>query len=87
MHWEEKFKLLADRARNEAPPKVDVSHAVIDVLTSGQGVPLTVSERLWMWLAAGASAVAGATTVVAVWVSRAGAGPLREMMDSISWAM
>ena len=87
MNWEEKFELLANLARNEASPKVDVSYAVIDVLTRGEAAPLAVSERLWMWLAAGASAVAGAATVVAVSVYNAGTGPLREMMDSISWAM
>ncbi len=87
MDWEKKFELLADRARGETPPAVDVSHHVISVLASGQAVPLTVSERLWMWLAAGATAVAGAAAVVAVSAYNASSGPLREMIDSISWAM
>lgn len=87
MNWEEKFELLAHRARGEASPRVNVSHHVIGVLTSGQAVPLTVSERLWMWLAAGATALAGATAVVAMSVYHAGTGPLREMVESISWAM
>jgi len=87
MDWEKKFELLANRARGEMTPDVDVSHQVISVLSSGQAVPLTVSERLWMWLAAGASAVAGAAAVVAISVYNASSGPFREMIDSISWAM
>lgn len=87
MDWERKFELLADRARGEMTPDVDVSHQVISVLSSGQAVPLTVSERLWMWLAAGASAMAGAAAVVALWVYNASSGPLREMVESVSWAM
>lgn len=87
MNWEEQFELLAKRARQEQPPRVDVSSAVINVLTSGEAVPLTVSERLWMWLAAGTSAVAGAAALVAVSVHSASSGPLHEMIDSISWAI
>jgi hypothetical protein len=87
MNWEEKFMLLAARARTEEVPHVNVVPDVLTLLSSGQAEPLTVAENLWIWLAAGASAVAVPAAVIAVSVYNAGVGPLREIVNSISWAM
>jgi len=87
MNWEEKIEMLAARARFEQPPQVDVAPEVLRILASGQAVPLAVGERLWIWLAAGASAVAVPAAAIAISVYNAGAGPLREVMNSISWAI
>jgi hypothetical protein len=87
MNWEEKFALLAARARTEKIPHVDVVPQVLNLLSSGQAEPLGMAENLWMWLAAGASAVAVPAAVFAVSVYNASAGPLREIVNSISWAM
>jgi hypothetical protein len=54
---------------------------------SGQAEPLTVAESLWMWLAAGASALAVPAAVIAVAIYNAGTGPLRDIVNSVSWAM
>lgn len=87
MNWEEKFEMLAARARIEEPPRVDVAPAVLSILTSGRAEPLTMGERFWMWLAAGTAAVAVPAAAIAVTVYNAGTGPLREIMNSISWAI
>jgi hypothetical protein len=87
MHWEEKIQRLAVRARAEDPPRVNVAPEVLRILTSEQVDPLSVGERLWIWLAAGASAVAVPAAAIAISVYNAGTGPLREVMNSISWAV
>jgi hypothetical protein len=87
MNWEDKIEMVAARARAEQPPHVNVAPAVLRILTSGQAGPLTVGERFWIWLAAGASAVAVPAAAIAISVYNAGAGPLREVMNSISWAI
>jgi len=87
MNWEDKIEMLAARARTEQPPRVDVAPDVLRILTSGQAAPLAVGERFWIWLAAGASAVAVPAAAIAISVYNAGAGPLREVMNSISWAI
>lgn len=87
MNWEEKFMLVAARARTEEVPQVNVVPEVLTLLSSGKAEPLTVAENLWIWLAAGASAVAVPAAVVAVSVYNASMGPLREIVNSISWAM
>ena len=87
MNWEEKIQRLAARARAEEPPRVDVAPEVLRILTSEQADPISVGERLWIWLAAGASAVAVPAAAIAVSVYNASTGPLREIMNSISWAV
>jgi hypothetical protein len=87
MMWENKLQKLASRAQAEECPRVNVASDVLGILTSGEAEPLTVAESLWMWLAAGASAIAVPAAVIAMSVYNAGAGPLREIVKSISWAM
>ena len=106
MMWEKKLEKLASRAQAEECPRVNVASDVLGILTSGQAEPLTmaeslwiwlaagasavavpVAENLWMWLAAGASAIAVPAAVVAVSIYNAGTGPLREIVNSVSWAM
>ena len=87
MNWEDQIRMLADRAQADTPPRIDVSPDVLRILASGQADPLTMGERLWIWLAAGASAVAVPAAAVAVSVYNAGTGPLREVMNSIAWAI
>jgi hypothetical protein len=87
MNWEEKIRMLAARARAEEPPRVNVAPNVLRILTTEQIDSLGMGERLWIWLAAGASAVAVPAAAVAISVYNAGTGPLREIMNSISWAV
>jgi hypothetical protein len=87
MNWEKKIEILAARARAEEPPCVDVASSVLRILMSGQAEPITMGERLWIWLAAGASAIAVPAAVVAIAMYNTSAGPLHELVDSISWAL
>jgi len=81
-----RFEQLAMRARHEAPPSVDVSHAVIAILETGPGrVGIErASEKPLMWLAAFSSIFASASAVLAVisydaWVY--------ELSQAISWVI
>lgn len=87
MNWEDKIEMLATRARTEQTPHVNVAPEVLRILMNGQADPLTVGERFWIWLAAGASAVAVPAAAIAISMYNAGAGPLREVMNSVSWAI
>jgi hypothetical protein len=87
MKWEEQIQRLAARARTEQPPQVDVTHSVLAMLSTGQAEPIAVTERFWMWLAAASAAVAVPAAVVAVTLYNASTGPLREIVNSIAWAM
>jgi hypothetical protein len=87
MNWEEKIERLAARARAEEPPRIDVSRSVLRILTAGRAQPLTMTERLWMWLAAASSAIAVPAAAVAFIVYTRSAGPLNEIAEAISWAI
>jgi hypothetical protein len=86
MNWEQKIERLAARARDEAPPRVDVACGVLGVLAAGRTSPLGVAERLWMWLAAGASAVAVPAAIAAFVLYARSAQPLSEIAEAIAWA-
>jgi hypothetical protein len=87
MNWEQKIERLAARAQAEQTPRVDVAQSVLHLLTAGEAQPLTAAERLWMWLAATASAVAVPAAVVAFVTYTQAAGPLNEIAEAISWAI
>ncbi len=87
MNWEEKIERLAARAQAERTPRVDVTQSVLRILAAGEAQPLTGAERLWMWLAAGASAVAVPAAAAAFILYTRSAGPLNEIAEAISWAV
>jgi len=87
MNWEEKIERLAARAQAERTPRVDVTQSVLHILASGEAQPLTAAERLWMWLAAAASAVAVPAATAALILYTRSAGPLNEIVEAISWAV
>jgi hypothetical protein len=85
MKNESRFQSLVSRARNEAPPHVDVAGRVIAILSAGQVRPEPVSDRPLMWLAAISSAVAVPAAVLAIIVYNNSVGPLFELSQAISW--
>ena len=87
MNWEQKIERLAAQARGEKPPRVDVAQSVLQILTAGPVVPLTMPERFWMWLAAASSAVAVPALVTAFVLYSRSVQPLNEIVEAISWAI
>jgi anti-sigma-K factor RskA len=87
MNWEQKIEQLAARAREERPPRVDVTSSVLAVLSAGQAQPLTMAERFWMWLAAVSAAVAVPAAVAAIALYTRSPQPLSEIAEAISWAI
>lgn len=86
MNWEQKIEQLAARARDERPPRVDVACGVLRTLAAGQPAPMGVAERLWIWLAAGASAVAVPAAIAAFVLYTRSVQPLSEIVEAIAWA-
>jgi len=86
MNWEQRIERLAARARDERPPRVDVACGVLGILSGRRPAPLGVAERLWMWLAAGASAVAVPAAIAAFIFYTHSAQPLSEIAEAIAWA-
>ena len=81
-----RFEKLAMQARHEAPPSLDVSHAVISKLQirSGAAGIVRASEKPLMWLAGLSSIVASAAAVLAIisydaWIF--------ELTHAIVWVM
>jgi hypothetical protein len=89
MKWEQRIEILAARAKAEETPHVDVASDVMRILMTNEVEPYSLAERLWLWLAAGATAVAIPAAFIAVTTYNAAArvGPLREIVNSIAWAM
>jgi len=81
-----RFEQLAMRARHEAPPSVDVSHAVIRILETGPGAAgiERASEKPLMWLAGFSTIFASAAAVLAV--IRYDAWFI-ELSQAVSWVM
>lgn len=87
MNWEKEFEYMAAKASAENPPNVNVANKVLRILSTGQAQPVTVSERLWMWLAALSSAVAVPAAVFISILYFSNSQPLIEISDAISWVL
>ncbi len=87
MRNENRFDILAARARSETPPRVDVAGRVIAILTAEQNQLARISERPLMWLAVFSSAAAVPAVVLAIVAYYASLDPLFEISQAISWVM
>lgn len=87
MKNENRFEILAARARSESPPAVDVAGRVISLLSAEQDRMERMSERPLMWLAAVSSVVAVPVVVAAVVVYNALIDPLFEISQAIAWVV
>lgn len=80
-----KFEILAERARGETVPRVDVSGRVIAILTTEQDQLDRITERPLMWLAVFSSAAAASVAVISVVSYYLWTSPLVEISETISW--
>ena len=85
MNARKNFETLIDRALDDAAPDVDVTAGVMAILTSRRRRNAFASEKPMMWVAAISSAVAVPAAMAAVFVYYTWAGPMTELLDSISW--
>lgn len=93
---EEQFETLIARARNEAPPRVDVADRVLAILSAKQDRSLEhrhrvqllfASERLWMYLAAVSSAAAIPVALLTFFLYQTWSDPLAELIEAVSWVI
>jgi len=87
MRNENRFEILATRARGETPPRVDVAGRVLAILETDQNRLVRMSERPLMWVAVVSSALAASVMVIAVISYYIQANPLAEISETISWVM
>jgi hypothetical protein len=81
------FHILADRARGDMPPRVDVAGRVISILTAEEDRLDRITERPLMWLAVLSSAAAVPAAVLAIVTYYTWVDPLFEISQAIAWVM
>ncbi len=87
MRNEDRFEILAARARGETPPGVDVVGRVIAILTAEQDRLDRITERPLMWVAVFSSAAAIPAAVLAIVAYYTWVDPLFEISQAIAWVM
>ncbi|MHC4113626.1 MAG: hypothetical protein ACYSWZ_16800 [Planctomycetota bacterium] len=87
MRNEDRFEILAARARGEIPPGVDVAGRVIAILAAEQDRLDRTSERPLMWLAVFSSAAAIPAAVLAIVAYYTWVDPLFEISQAIAWVI
>jgi hypothetical protein len=87
MRNEDRFEILAARARGETPPGVDVAGRVISILTAEHDRLDRITERPLMWVAVFSSAAAIPAAVLAIVAYYTWVNPLFEISQAIAWVM
>ncbi len=87
INFDNQLKMLVDRARGEASPRVDVSGRVIAVLAIEKKRFDRMSEKSLMWVAVLSSALAASVMIIAMISYFLQANPLAEISETISWVM
>lgn len=87
MRNEDRFEILAARARGETPPGIDVAGRVIAILTAEQDRLDRLTEKPLMWLAVLSSAAAVPATVLAIVAYYTWVDPLFEISQAIAWVV
>jgi hypothetical protein len=87
INFDDQLKMLAARARSEAPPRVDVGNRVLTILETEESRLVRMSERPLMWVAVLSSALAASVMFIAVISYYFQANPLAEISETISWVM
>jgi hypothetical protein len=84
MNLEEQLNILAERARNERAPQVDVTLKVLSILSRQHNAGV-FSESPLKWLAAISSAIAASAAVLAVISYQNWPNAISEVSQAISW--
>ena len=87
MRNEDRFEILATRARGETHPCVDVAGRVIAILTAEQDRLDRMTEKPLMWLAVLSSAAAVPAAVLAIVAYYTWVDPLFEISQAIAWVI
>jgi hypothetical protein len=87
MNFEEQLEKLANLARAEQPPQINVAHSVLGVLSYQARRRQAASERQLMWVAVVSSAVAAMVVIAAVAAYYSWTDPITEVSDAISWVI
>jgi hypothetical protein len=86
MNMENFLRKLADNARMETPPDVDIADNVMLIISSQQ-LRNQVYDKPFVWMASLSSAAAIAIGTLAIYAYYAWTNPLAEISDTIAWAL
>jgi hypothetical protein len=87
MNFEERFEKLANLARAEQAPRMNVAPAVLGAISYESGRRNAASERQLMWMAVVSSAAAATVVVAAIAAYYSWADPITEVSEAISWVI
>jgi hypothetical protein len=80
-----KLRILAAKARDEMPPRVDVADRVLAILTTEKYQRQSIPEKPLMWMAAFSSVAAVVAVLFAIVFYDQWTDPLIEISQAISW--
>ena len=81
------LKKLANRARLETTPDIDVVDNVMRIITAGQARSIESFDKPFVWMASLSTAAAIAIGTFAVYAYHAWTNPLMEMSETIAWVL
>ena len=81
------LKKLADKARLETTPDIDVVDNVMRIIRAGQAPSVESFDKPFVWMASLSTAAAIAIGTFAVYAYYAWTNPLMEMSETIAWAL
>ncbi len=86
MIMENFLKKLADKARMETPPDIDIADNVMLIIT-GRQLRTRVYDKPFVWMASLSTAAAVAIGSLAIYAYYAWTNPLAEISETIAWAL
>jgi hypothetical protein len=86
MNMENLLTKLADRARMETPPDVDIADNVMQIITA-RHLQARLYDKPFVWMASLSTAAAVAIGTLAVYAYYTWTNPLAEISETIAWAL
>lgn len=87
MNMEKLLRKLADKARMETPPDIDVVDNVMRIISAERVTNVVSYDKPFVWMASLSTAAAVAIGTLAVYAYYTWSNPLMEMSETIAWAL
>jgi len=84
---EDFLRKLANRARLETAPDIDVVDSVMRRISANQALSVQSYDKPFVWMASLSTAAAVAIGTFAVYAYYAWANPLSEISEAIAWVL
>jgi hypothetical protein len=84
---EKLFRKLAEKARLETAPDIDVVDNVMQIINAERVLNIASYDKPFVWMASLSTAAAVAIGTFAIYAYYAWANPLAEISETIAWAL